>query len=51
MLLGKKVGDLTLKEMNPRTEQEFSGSSYFYLVTENKFLLLLGGTSRQDKML
>lgn len=47
----KRVGDLALKKMNPRTEQESSGSSYFYQVTENKFVLFVDGTSRQDKML
>lgn len=47
----KRLGDQALKEMNLKTEQESSGSSYFYLVTENKFLLLLDDTPRQDKML
>lgn len=42
---------LALNEMNPRIEQESSGSCYFFLVTENKFLLFLDDTSRQDKML
>lgn len=68
----KRVGDLALKEMNPRTEQDRiyisynyisiynlyiyrsynrSSSSYIFLVTENKFLLFLDGTSREHKML